>query len=250
MGVSVGVGDGDTVGEGVGDAADAGEIVGTDSTVSGLSHATTAVASNSATKVEVATEVQQVLAGFLMAGPLSSAPRLTSLLLRLSPLPMVRLDAKPLHGIRVQLQVPGPDGRGRAPTSRPSGRGIRCTRRGLRRARRSCTPRPSGSVSIASAKGAGHLWLPLSSINELSTYPDRGLIPAARPCRAALNAAPYSTPPAVHLGEGTPIPTQACGPAPESYLWKRQDSRSLSKLRLRHTLHGSEAARVLWRTFV
>ena len=63
-----------------------------------------AVASNSATKVEVATEVQQVLAGSFMAGPLSSAPRLTSLLLRLSPLPMVRLDAKPCDGFRVQLQ--------------------------------------------------------------------------------------------------------------------------------------------------
>ena len=104
MGVSVGVGDGDTVGEGVGDAADAGEIVGTDSTVSGLSHARAAVASNSATKVEIATEVQQVLAGFLMAGPLSSAPRLTSLLLSFCPFTVGRLHAAPLHGLRVQLQ--------------------------------------------------------------------------------------------------------------------------------------------------
>ena len=39
-------------------------------------------------------------------------------------------------------QAPGPDGRGRGTTSHLSDRGTRCTRRGLRLAPRSCTPRP------------------------------------------------------------------------------------------------------------
>ena len=83
VGITVGVAVGTTVGEGT--RAGAGEVGGTGSTGSGLSHATAAMARNSAIRIEVATDIQRGLVGSLMTGPSSSLPKLASLLLDFQP---------------------------------------------------------------------------------------------------------------------------------------------------------------------
>ena len=81
VGITVGVAVGTTVGEGTRVGAGAGEVGGTGSTGSGLSHATAAMARNSAIRIEVATDIQRGLVGSLMTGASSSLPKLASLLL-------------------------------------------------------------------------------------------------------------------------------------------------------------------------